>query len=370
MSESTAGVLGLGVALPAHRLDQSRAATHAADRSAQNAKQRAVVERLYARSGIERRPVVLGEFVGDDDAPLLSRPSDANDPGPTTAARLARYRQHAPGLAERAGRAALDRAGVPPERVTHLVTASCTGFHAPNVDIALIDRLGLPRSTRRTHVGYMGCHAALNALRVADALARVEPDAVVLVVAVEVCSIHLAYGWDAQAMVSNALFGDAAAAAVVSTDRPADAPFTLIDQTSAVLPDTHDAMTWAITDHGFRMSLSNRVPDLIRGTLKPVVDEMLACHGLSVGKIDHWAIHPGGPNIITAVGDALALDDDDLASSRGVLRELGNLSSPTVLVLLDRIAEATTTGQRCVVLAFGPGLTIEAALLGCGGRAG
>ncbi|MEM1207938.1 MAG: type III polyketide synthase [Planctomycetota bacterium] len=367
MSAATPGLHGIGVALPPYRLDQPAAATHAADRSASSARQRAVVERLYARSGIDHRPVVLAEFVDADADALLAPSLHPDDPGPTTAARLAHYATHAPDLAEQAGRAALAHAHTDPAAVTHLVTASCTGFAAPNVDVMLIDRLGLPRSTQRTHVGYMGCHAALNALRVAGAIARSDPHAVVLVVAVEVCSIHLAYGWDAQAMVSNALFGDAAAATVVSACPGPAAAFMLIDQASAVLPDTHDAMTWSITDHGFRMTLSNRVPDLIRGSLRLVVDALLARHGKTIDAVDQWAIHPGGPQIITATGEALGLTDDHLAPSRRVLRELGNLSSPTVLALLARLAQLASQGETCVALAYGPGLTIEAALLGCGG---
>lgn len=361
--------MGLGVAFPPHALDQGRAAAHAADRSAGSARRRAVVERLYARSRVGSRPVALGEFVDACDAPLLRLPRDAQDRGPTTAERLACYTPHAADLAERAAASALRCAKVEAEAVTHLVTASCTGFDAPNVDVTLIDRLRLPMTTQRTHVGFMGCHAALNALRVADAFARADPAAVVLVVAVEVCSIHLAYGWDTQAMVSNALFGDAAAAAVVGVAGVSTSPtsLALIDQASAVLPGTRDAMTWSITDHGFRMTLSNRVPDLIRDELRPVVDDLLARHGLDVDRVDHWAIHPGGPQIIAAAGDALGLTDAQLAASRGVLRDVGNLSSPTILVLLDRLASTARPDEHGVALAFGPGLTIEAALLRCAG---
>jgi len=364
-ASSTSSVLGLGIALPAWTLEQGRAAEHAADRSADTAKRRAVVERLYRKSGVARRPVVLRELVEGDGEGLLALPIDAHDAGPTTAARLAHYLPAATSMASEAAGVALQRSGVEAGEVTHLVTASCTGFAAPNVDVALIDALGLPRSTQRTHVGFMGCHAALNALRVADALARGEAGAVVLVVAVEVCSVHLAYGWDPQAIVSNALFGDAAGAAVVSAGgSSSESPgWRLIDRASWVLPDTHDAMTWTITDHGVRMTLSNRVPGLIEGSLRPVVEGLLDRHGLAVASIDHWAVHPGGPQVLTSTAAALGLPDEAVSESRAVLREVGNLSSPTVLLILDRLALRALAGEWCVALAFGPGLTVEAGLL-------
>jgi predicted naringenin-chalcone synthase len=386
MSEAArrSSVVGFGSAFPAWSMEQGRAAAHASARSADTPRRRAVVERLYRRSGVARRPVSVRELAeggggdgvggevddgsggdGVSDRPLFAL-AEAGDPlGPTTAARLAHYLPAATAMGEAAAGEALRAAGVATERVTHLVTASCTGFTAPNVDVALIDALGLPRGVQRTHVGYMGCHAAMNALRVADGFVGADAGSVVLVVAVEVCSIHLAYGWDPQAIVSNALFGDGSAAVVVASEAGIDRPATwrLVDRETMVWPGTRDAMTWRITDHGFRMTLSSGVPGRIEASLEPVLARLLARHGLGIDAVDHWAVHPGGPQVLAATRRALGLSETALGVSHDVLREMGNLSSPTVLIILDRLAGRSTPGQRCVALAFGPGLTVEAALV-------
>ncbi|MEM6334488.1 MAG: type III polyketide synthase, partial [Planctomycetota bacterium] len=219
-------IRAIGTALPDPTLDQPVAATHAAARATADPKRRRVLHRLYQRSGVDHRRVVLDELTRPTDAPpdpaLLAPPTHPADPGPTTAARLAHYHPHAERLLVAAAQNAIAAAQTDPAHVTHLVTASCTGFHAPGVDLALIDRLGLPPTTQRTHVGFMGCHAALNALRVARAFVLADPNAVVLVGAVEVCSIHLAYGWQPDVLVGNALFADGAAAAIVSATDDAE----------------------------------------------------------------------------------------------------------------------------------------------------
>jgi predicted naringenin-chalcone synthase len=278
---------------------------------------------------------------------------------------MQRYEADAAGLACRAASAALHQAGVPPDAVTHLVSVSCSGFSAPGFDIELITRLPLPPGTSRTHVGFMGCHGAMNALRVAKAFAEADRRACVLVCALELCSLHHQYGWeDPETIVANALFADGAAAAVCrqADTSPGDAPWNLVDQASIVIDQTRDLMSWRIGDHGFAMTLSPRVPDVIRRHLRPWLAAWLRQHGLAVEDIGSWAVHPGGPRILQACAESLPLAPPQLAVSRDVLAAFGNMSSPTVLFILERL-QAQQASRPCVMLGFGPGLAIEAALL-------
>src|SRR5262249_12520022 len=206
----------------------------------------------------------------------------------------------------RAAGQAVARSGLPPGQLTHLVTVSCTGFHAPGADVELIRELGLSRDVQRTHVGYMGCHGALNGLRVAAAFAAADPNARVLLCAVELCSLHYHYGWDPQRIVANALFSDGAAA-VVAGGSGGDGTWRVDRTVSYMLPGSANAMSWKIGDHGFEMTLSRRVPDLIARHLRPWLEGWLSAEGLSVEAIGSWAVHPGGPRILSAVEEALAL---------------------------------------------------------------
>jgi predicted naringenin-chalcone synthase len=239
--------------------------------------------------------------------------------------------------------------------VTHLVTASCSGFRSPGVDIGLIRGLGLPATTQRTLVGFMGCHGAFNALRVARAFVEADPRARVLVCAVELCTLHYQYGLDAATLVANGLFADGAAAVLATAD---DADWTLAANGSVLLPGTDEMMTWEIGDHGFAMGLSGLVPEAIGSCLRPWLEEWLGSHGLSLDQVGSWAVHPGGPRILTAVEESLGLQ---LEESRAVLREYGNMSSPTILFVLERLRRAGAA-LPCVALGFGPGLTAEAML--------
>jgi predicted naringenin-chalcone synthase len=207
----------------------------------------------------------------------------------------------------------------------------------------------------------MGCHAAINALRAATAFAAQDPAARVLVCAVELCSLHFQYGPDPDKAVANALFADGAAAAVVG-GLPGPGRWGIASAASYLVPDTADAMTWRIGDHGFEMTLSPDVPEILREHLGPWLRAWLGDHGLSSADIGSWAIHPGGPKVITTVAACLDLPDSAVAESRAVLAEHGNMSSPTVLFIVDRLRRRHAGGP-CVALAFGPGLVAEAVLL-------
>lgn len=356
----TAAILGLGTAAPCNTISQEHAAEMAEaiyPRQAEEARRLAV---LYRRTGVERRASVVLDGVNGDGRgghffPAAAHPADR---GPTTGQRLARYADEAAPLAVAAARGALEQAGVMVESISHLITVSCTGFLAPGVDAALVHRLGLRPTVGRIHIGFMGCHGAINGLRVAAAFVGADSAARVLLCAVELCSLHFHYGPDPDKNIANALFADGAAAAVIG----AGAEWRIAGTASCLVPESGGAMTWRIGDNGFEMTLSPQVPDLLHAHLRPWLEPWLADNGLAIGEIGSWAIHPGGPKIISTVADCLGLEPAQTAASRAVLADRGNMSSPTVLFIVDRLRRAAAA-RPCVAMAFGPGLVAEAALL-------
>jgi predicted naringenin-chalcone synthase len=352
-------IAGIGTAVPRHRIDQADAAELARRYSCTTAAQERLTLTLYRWSGVEtRHGVILNASEGDLD----SRQSFYNTTAPQTRARMQQYEAAAGSLALAAARAALVDAAIAPGRVTHLVTVSCSGFYAPGFDIALCKQLPLRSDVSRTHIGFMGCQAALNGLRVARAFLDADPSACVLVCALELCSLHHRYAADADQIVANSLFADGAAALVgVARDATRSAPYRLIAAGSTLVENTEDAMSWRIGDHGFEMTLSQHVPELIAQNLRPWLDHWLAQHSLNIASVGSWAVHPGGPRILSAVGEAAGLDRAALATSYQVLASHGNMSSPTVLFILDQLRRDAAPSP-CVALAFGPGLTVEAAI--------
>lgn len=309
---------------------------------------------LHAHSGVSSRGSVLADRSDRED--LLG---PGTDEGPTTAARLGRYREAAGRLANAASRDALAASEIAADRVTHLVTVSCTGADSPGLAHDLIDQLGLSPQVSRTHVGFMGCHGAINGLAVGGAFVAADPGAVVMVVCAEVCSLHYHIGgrWDQQ--VANAIFADGAACAVVGR-RPGMPVVRAFG--SRVFPKTQDLMSWTIGDHGFRMGLSPRVPAVLRRQVREWLEPWLAAEGLGLADISGWAVHPGGRDILEAVRLGLGLADDALAESRAVLDGHGNMSSATVLWVMDALLGRGVVGP-IAALAFGPGMSGEAMLL-------
>ncbi len=351
---SHVALLGIGTAVPEHALSQPAAAELAASFCADPDHKR-VVRALYRRAGVESRASVLADRDGDM---ALYRPGTEL---PSTARRMRVYERHSAGLAQRACREALHRAQTRPARITHLITVSCTGFAAPGMDLELMTALGLPATTRRTHIGFMGCHGAVNAIAVARAFAGADPSARVLVCCVELCSLHFDHDADAQGHVANALFADGAAAAVIAANDAPDA--VRIEQTgSIVFPESADMMSWRIGDHGFRMRLSPAVPALLAEHVPPWLAAWLAGSGRSIAGVGSWAIHPGGPRVLGALSDALGLDPQAVAVSRAVLARNGNMSSATLLFIIQRLLDEHAP-MPLLATAFGPGLAGEALLL-------
>ncbi|MFP4190736.1 MAG: type III polyketide synthase [Candidatus Hydrogenedentota bacterium] len=363
----TAVLLGLGVGLPSYSADRQESVAYGRMLSCATDEQHRLLPALYRMVGVRRRYSVILEAPSDcatERQSFYPPPNGPDDKGPTVGTRMQRYATEAGPLAETASRAALTDARCAAESITHLVTVSCSGFAAPGIDHALIERLGLPSTVERVNVGFMGCHGALNGLRVAKGLAAdAGSGARILLCAVELCSLHYHYGWDPEQVVANALFADGAAAAVVGADgTPAYEQAWRVHATgSCLIPNSEDAMTWRIGDHGFEMTLSARVPELIADNLPGWIASWLDKHGLALTDIASWAVHPGGPRILNAVDKCLGLGDGALDVSRSVLRDYGNMSSPTTLFILKQFRDAAAE-TPCVALGFGPGLTAEAVL--------
>ena len=363
-------ISGLGTAVPSTTIDQNQALEIARVLCSRTPEQESWLPGMFAKTGIHKRHFVHPQALIDD---LLAGTRDSGSPylptgepddrGPSTGVRMRIYAEEAPRLALTAAREALADSGVDPATVTHLVTVSCTGFCAPGLDYALMKGLELPPGVERTHVGFMGCHGALNGLRVASALAAQDPNARVLLCAVELCSLHYQFGWNPQQIIANALFADGAGAVILEPARGADrTDWRLTATGSSLIAGSPKAMTWSIGDHGFEMTLSKKVPDFILGSLRAWLEEWLGGRGLSIGDVGSWAVHPGGPKILDAVGEALALEPSLLEESREVFAKYGNMSSPTVLFILRRLIDRGAA-RPCVALGFGPGLVVEGTLI-------
>ncbi len=271
---------------------------------------------------------------------------------PGSAARMARYRDGVLPLALQA----IDRLGPDSrlDRVTHLIVTSCTGFYAPGLDLQLVAALGLDGSVERTLVGFMGCYAAFNALKLARHIVRSEPGARVLLVNVELCTLHLQETADLEQVLSFLVFADGCAATIVS----AEPDGLRLDRFHAeLLPDTDSLITWEIGDRGFDMMLSGQVPNAVGTGLARSGHRILG--GVASRDVELWAVHPGGRSVLDAVQGALDLAPDAMAASRGVLRDFGNMSSATILFVLDRIMRTARSGASGVAIGFGPGLVAE-----------
>lgn len=290
---------------------------------------------------------------------------------PSTKTRNDIFAAEATKLFIEAGRKAVDNCpGIGPEDITHVITVSCTGFFNPGPDYKLVRALGLNPSVQRYHLGFMGCYAAFPAMRAAKSFCDADPDAVVLVVSAELCSLHVRSSNDPDIIMGSSLFADGAAAAVITArDLPGDSPAIVLDHFETTLtPVGEESMAWNIGDHGFEMVLGAYVPhiidDHIVGALEPLLAKDPSLAPLAYNEIGHWAIHPGGRSILDKVEAKLELSEEQLVPARETLRNFGNMSSATVMFVLKHILDQPFTGgnERICSMAFGPGLTVETGL--------
>lgn len=335
---------GVGIAVPPPRSQKALWDGYFAKAYAGNR----VAPHAWAASGVRTRHGVVDPTIEDVSSW-------------TTAQRMERYVAEAMPLGKEAVGAALDAAGIAASDVGFFAVVSCTGYATPGLDILLARDLGMPASTQRLMIGHMGCYAAIPGLATVSDAASAR-GLVGVLLCVELVSLHSQPPCgDTEQIISHALFSDAAAAMVC---RPG-AGLHVVDVVASTDHAHVEKMTWDITDLGFRMGLSSKVPEVLAGQVAGVVDDLLARNGLDRAAVTSWAVHPGGPRILDVVGDRLGLASDALDASRDTLRDHGNCSSPTVLMVIDELLRRRTpaAGDIMVALAFGPGLTLYAALL-------
>jgi predicted naringenin-chalcone synthase len=357
-------VLAIATVLPPHVCTREQSLQIARQVFADQPEPLAFVERLLMASGIEQRHTVIADYGRPmEERTFFSRTHDFR-PEPTTQARNALFDRESRVLARQACEALAPSPWR--DRVTHLVTASCTGFAAPGYDIALARALGLSPRVHRTQVGFMGCYAGFSTLKLAQALCKADPSALVLVVHVELCSLHVHFRADADSLIANSLFADGVAAALIGGERHQElgqgTALAIQGAGAFLLPNGEEDMTWTLGDHGFHMTLSPRVPHLLHKHLPVAFTTLLQELGAEREQIRHWAIHPGGPAILDKAVKALGIAESDVAITRDVLRTCGNMSSATLWFLLDRVRREPQPGL-VYACGFGPGLTLESALL-------
>ena len=331
---------------------------------------------IYASSTIDHRYSCIPDYGVDPEDFEFYPKNWALQPYPSTKQRNLTYSHHATIVAVEAAQNALADSTYRAIDITHLIVVSCTGFSAPGVDVQLIQQLGLSTTVARTLIGFMGCHGALNGLKSAHDICQANPNARVLMVCVELCTLHFQIEDSIESVVTNALFSDGAAAVILSANLPLLSPGQVGPNKvlvyrgghSLVLQDSQDLMSWTISDTGFLMGLSSLVPGIIGHHISDYVAKVLESYDLSLSDLDFWAVHPGGIQIVRQVQAALDLSQAKLQESYDVLRDYGNMSSPTVLFILkqilDRVKQETspTEPQTGSAMAFGPGLSIEYAL--------
>jgi len=339
-----------------------------------------LVSASFDGSGIDTRYTVIDELTLDTQSehPQFFDLASGHLLAPSTKARNELYIERASALYVEAGRKAIDAVdGIAAADITHVVTVSCTGFFAPGPDYVLVRQLGLAPSTLRYHVGFMGCYAAFPALRMAKSFCEADPDAVVLVVSAELCTLHVRSSNEPDQIVASSVFADGAAAAIVTARElpavPGAGAVLDLDAFESVLtPVGEEDMAWKIGDEGFEMILSSYVPKIIdqhiAGALEPLLAREPELVEAPHESIAHWAVHPGGRSILDKVEAKLQLSEAQLVPSRGVLREYGNMSSATILFVLKAIMDARPgpdagDGERVCAMAFGPGLTVETGLM-------
>lgn len=326
-------------------------------------KTQAILHRIYSQSGIKKRHSVIDEFHQTEKVnPYLS---GAPETTPTTSERNDIYKKEASKLFIETGQKLLDRNPfISNSDITHVITVSCTGFYAPGPDFDLVKNLKLKPSTQRFHLGFMGCFAAFPALKMAYSFCKNDPNAVVLIVATELCSLHFQHKTDLDNLISASVFADGSAGAIVSQRESSNPALEIHDFASSLTENGEKDMAWDIGDHGFDMILSTYVPDIIEANLKQVIQPLFDDYELNYSDIDYWALHPGGRAIVDKIESSLELKEHQVAASRKTLAEYGNMSSVTILFVLNELMKSKPKkGSKILPMAFGPGLTIESGLL-------
>ncbi len=358
-------ITAIGTANPPYKRSQREAAELVVAGLNLKTAERRLLKSLYKSTGIEYRHSVLSDYV-KEPGQFEFFPNDPNQPYPSTAQRMQIYKDSAIHLALDAIENCLSGIEFEISAITHLITVSCTGMYAPGIDIEIVQTLGLNPSTKRTAINFMGCYGAFNAIKVADAICKSSPEAHVLIVCVELCTIHFQNNIKMDNMISNAIFADGAAAALVQAKPKANKYFCLSHFYCDLLPQTSKEMAWHIADSGFDIVLSTYVPEVIESVIANFMKRLLQNSTLAPSDIDFYAIHPGGLKILQACEKALNISKEQNKYAYQILNDYGNMSSATILFLLKALFNDLNTAnhhKNIFSCAFGPGLTLESMIL-------
>jgi alpha-pyrone synthase len=325
-----------------------------------------LLKSVYKATGIEQRHSVLKDYCAKPGE-FEFFPNNADTKFPSTAERMQIYKDNAIHLALSAidnSISYLDNLDL--KNITHLITVSCTGMYAPGIDIEIVEKLKLNSNTQRTAINFMGCYGAFNAIKVADTICKADDKATVLIVCIEICTIHFQKSMSLDNMIANSIFADGAAAIVIQSKAEQKKYLSLENFHCDLLPQTNQSMTWGISDSGFDIILSSYVPDIINAGIKQFTQNLLSQNKLCLENIDFFAIHPGGLKILQACEKALNINKDHNKYAYQILRQYGNMSSATILFVLKAIWDEITEEdhhKNIFSCAFGPGLTLESMLL-------
>jgi predicted naringenin-chalcone synthase len=329
-------------------------------------RKRNLLKKLYTGTQIRKRHTVIDDYDKDSSEYSFYPKNPTLKPEPTTAQRNDLYIEEAKRLTLKAAKQLLEETPeLDKEKITHVITVSCTGFVAPGLDFFLVRDLGLNPTIHRTNIGFMGCQGAFPAMKLARDICLADADARVLVINVELCSVHIQQREELDIVVSNALFADGISAALISAhkDDVNGSKYILEKFATSFASNTENDMAWRIGDHGFLMKLSVYVPDIVKENIKPLMDGLFESSGIKQDEIDIWAIHPGGKAILEKAEEALGLRKEDLDSSYRIMQEYGNMSSATIMFVLEDILKDPKKKGKVFSAAFGPGITVEIGLM-------
>jgi predicted naringenin-chalcone synthase len=356
-------IVSIGTAVPSHRHEQGRILQFMQQVYAMDEVENRKLRFLYHQSGIQTRYSVIRDYSRPLPEWKFYPQSENLDPFPSLEQRMTWFNRYAAPLSVDAIRDCLD-GKLHHEEITHLITVSCTGMSAPGLDLQVMELMDLPKNIYRTSVNFMGCYAAIHALKMADAICKTEPQAKVMIVCTELCTLHFQREATQDNIASSLLFGDGSAAVLVTGENESRSGLQLNNFYSEVVTKGRKDMAWELSSTGFLMTLSGYIPELLQEDFEPLVERALSHAGRKREAIAHWCIHPGGKRILEAIHKSLPLHNGDLAPSYEVLKKYGNMSSPTILFVLKDIMQslhgAPKDGSKQIfAAAFGPGLTME-----------
>ena len=313
---------------------------------------------LYRQSGIDYRYSVISDYSSEIKDWKFYPQTENIEPFPSLEQRMQWFSKFAPVISVAAIRDCLSGV-ISTKEITHLITVSCTGMSAPGLDLQVMDLLDLPKNIYRSSINFMGCYAAIHALKIADAICEKEKTARVMIVCTELCTLHFQRETTMDSIASSLLFGDGSAAVLVTHDDHERKGLKLEHFYSEVITKGKKDMAWELSSTGFQMTLSGYVPELIEEDFNPLMTRSLEKAGIKKENISHWCIHPGGRRILDAIHKSLGLTNGELDHDYNVLRDYGNMSSATILFVLKRIMTSLKQDEKIFAVAFGPGLTME-----------